>query len=376
MSQAASIQDVRAVVAEFAMPGEYLGHEPCGHGHINDTYAVRFSQGGLPVRYIIQRINHHVFTRPNLVMENIRRVTEHIADKVHAAGEHEPDRRVLRLIRCADGRLWHQDPAGNHWRGYVFIERAVAHDKADSPEVAREAARAFGKFQQQLADLPGGRLADTIPDFHHTRKRYNRLMEAVAADTCGRVAGAAKALDFCRQREWMADVFVDLCASGRLPERVTHNDTKINNVMIDGDSGEGLCIMDLDTVMPGLIHFDFGDLVRTTCNAAAEDERDLSQVEMRMSYFDALIDGYLQGTGGFLTPTELDYLALSGPQITYELALRFLTDYLDGDRYFKIDRDKRPHHNLERFFAQAALVESMERQMDDMKASVDRAAKR
>lgn len=362
-------KEIRTVAAHFAMPGEFLGARPCGNGHINDTFEVRFSQGGVPVRYIVQRINHHVFKQPALVMENIRRVTEHIAEKLRAEEEPEPDRKVLTLIPTREGELWHEDAAGNHWRGYIYIERATAHDHVSDPRLAQEAACAFGRFQRQLTDLPGGRLADTIPHFHHTRSRYEALMRAVQEDRCGRAASVEPEIDFCRRREWMVDVLLDLQARSQIPERVTHNDTKINNVMIDQESGRGICIMDLDTVMPGLVLYDFGDLVRTTTISTAEDEPDTSRVWMRLPMFESLVRGYLEGAGEFLTGTEIEHLAFSGNLITLEVAIRFLTDYLEGDHYFKIQR---PDHNLQRFRVQAALVQSMEAQEAGMRAVVEK----
>ena len=362
-------QDIRMIVGHFAMPGEFLGAHPCGAGHINDTYEVRFSQGGVPVRYILQRINHHVFKQPHLVMDNIARVTGHIAQKLREAEVTEPDRRVLTLIPCRNGEIWHEDAVGNHWRGYVFIERATAFNHVDDPRLAEEAARAFGEFQLHLCDLPGSRLADTIPHFHDTRSRYNAFERAVAEDRCGRVAEVLDEIAFCREREDMVDHLLDLQAESQLPERVTHNDTKINNVMIDDTSGRSICIMDLDTVMPGLVLYDFGDLVRTTTISTAEDEIDSAKVSMRLPMFEALVKGYLDGANGFLTDTEIDLLPLSGRLITLEVAIRFLTDHLEGDHYFKIHR---PGHNLDRFRVQAALVRSMENQADAMEAVVQR----
>ena len=368
MSHLRTENDIRTVAVNFAMPGEFLRSVPCGAGHINDTYEVHFSQGGVPMRYILQRINHHVFKRPDLVMDNIARVTAHITHKLRASGAPEPDRRVLTLIPCRDGGISHQDAIGNHWRGYIYVERATAHNHVDDPHLAAEAARAFGEFQNHLTDLPGGRLADTIPNFHHTRSRYNTLMRAVAEDRVGRASSVQDAIDFCRRRESMVDVLLDLQAKSRLPERVTHNDTKINNVMMDDATGRGICIMDLDTVMPGLVLYDFGDLVRTTTISTAEDAPDASGVEMRLPMFEALVRGYLEGAS-FLTEAEIDHLAFSGRLITLEVALRFLTDYLEGDHYFRI---KHPRHNLDRFRVQAALVESMERQDAAMRNVVDR----
>lgn len=364
--------DIHTVASHFTMPGEYLGARPCGSGHINDTFEVRFSQGGVPIRYIIQRINHHVFKRPDLVMDNIARVTSHIARKLQEAEVEDRDRRVLTLIPCRSGKIWHEDAAGNHWRGYVYIEGATAYNHVDDPALAEEAARTFGEFQAHLADLPGGRLADTIPNFHHTRSRYEALMRAVEEDRKGRAAKVQKQIDFCRRREHMVSVLLDLQEQSQLPERVTHNDTKLNNVMIDDQDRRGLCVMDLDTVMPGLVLYDFGDLVRTTAISCAEDEQDVSRVHMRLPMFEALVKGYLEGANGFLCEAEIAYLAFASRLITLEVAMRFLTDYLEGDHYFKIYR---PDHNLDRFHVQAALVESMEAQQEEMEAIVRKWAK-
>jgi aminoglycoside phosphotransferase (APT) family kinase protein len=273
------------------------------------------------------------------------------------------------LIPCRDGRLWHEDAAGNHWRGYIFIERATAHNHVNDPRLAEEAACAFGRFQLQLTDLPGGRLADTIPDFHNTRSRYEALKRAISEDRRGRAAEVEAEIEFCHEREWMVDVLLDLQAESRIPERVTHNDTKINNVMIDHESGRGVCIMDLDTVMPGLVLYDFGDLVRTTTISTAEDETDVSRVHLRLPMFEALVKGYLRGAGEFLTDTEIEHLPFSGNLITLEVAIRFLTDYIEGDHYFRIHR---PSHNLDRFRVQAALVKSMESHEAAMRTIVDK----
>lgn len=359
--------DIRSLARRFLMPGDYVSHAPCGHGHINDTYEVRFNQAGTNVRYILQRINHAIFTRPALVMDNIHRVTSHIAAKLEESGEPEACRRVLTLVPCRDGSLWHEDGEGNHWRGYFYIEGAEAHDHVNSTALAEEAARAFGTFQKLVSDMEGERLADTIPDFHNTRRRYDAFAQAVAEDRAGRSASVAREIDWVREREGVSDVLLGLLADGTLKERITHNDTKINNVMMDHQTGEGLCIMDLDTVMPGLVHYDFGDLVRTTTISTAEDERDPSRVAMRQPMFEALVRGYLSSAREFLTAAEIDQLAFSGKLITYEIAVRFLTDYLNGDQYFKIAR---PGHNLDRFRVQAALVESIELQEERMREFV------
>ncbi len=362
--------DIPRLAAEFRMPGDYLSHAPCGHGHINDTFEVRVNQAGTPVRYILQRINHAIFTRPHLVMENIQRVTTHIADKLHAAHATDVYRRVLTLVPCRDGRPWHQDASGNHWRAYLYVEGAEAHSHINSTSLAEEAAKAFGHFQFLLSDLPLPRLADTIPEFHHTRSRYDALMRAAEADPVGRRASLAAELDWCRAHEPLVDLLLNAQASGLLPERITHNDTKINNVMIDHQSGEGICVMDLDTVMPGLVLYDFGDLVRTTTISTAEDEQDTSLVEMRLPMFQALVRGYLSSAHHFLSDPEINHLAFAGKLITLETGLRFLTDHLNGDTYFKT---RHPLHNLERFRVQAKLVESIESQKNAMEDIVAQA---
>lgn len=350
------------------MPGEFLGSNPCGQGLINDTFEVRFDQGGVPVRYVIQRINHHVFTQPELVMDNIMRVTRHIERKLRDAGEPDLARRVLTLVACRDGRLWQKDEFGNTWRGYIYVEGAEAHNHIDSPKLAEEAARAFGEFQSQLVDIKGPRLADTIPNFHHTRNRYNALMQALNDDVTGRAREILPELDWVMQRESVVDVLLNLQATGELPERITHNDTKINNVMMDVQTGHGLCVMDLDTVMPGLVLYDFGDLVRATTISTAEDSLELDKVRMRRSLFEGLVRGYLRGAGSFLSDKEVEYLAFSGKLITLETGIRFLTDHLNGDVYFKTQR---PSHNLDRFRVQAKMVESIESQETAMQGTVE-----
>jgi Ser/Thr protein kinase RdoA (MazF antagonist) len=368
MHRLASEHNVPEVARHFQMPGDYLGHRPCGNGHINDTFAVAFSQGGIRVRYIIQRINHEVFTHPEIVMENIARVTTHLAGKMREADEPEVNRRVLTLIRCKDGGLWHRDANGNHWRAYIFIEGAEAHDHIDSPALAREAAHCFGEFQKALVDLPGGRLRDTIPNFHNARVRFHAFREAVKNDMVGRAASAQKDIAFVDEREEMVDLLLDLNRRGEIPERITHNDTKINNVMIDKVSSRGICIMDLDTVMPGFALYDFGDLVRTTTISCAEDEPDLNRVQMRLPLYEALVRGYLSSAGGFLTDAEKEHLAFSGKLITFTIGMRFLTDHLNGDTYFKTHRE---NHNLGRFRVQAKMVESIESQEDAMAAVLE-----
>lgn len=345
--------DVRAVTRHFQIHGDFLGAEPYGSGHINDTYCARFDQGGQPVRYILQRINHNIFKNPVALMENVQRVTAHLAAKV--AGQPDANRRALTLIAARDGRAWHVDAEGNHWRTYIFIEKARTFDAVESAEQAFKAAKAFGQFQKLLADLTAPRLQDTIPDFHHTPKRFTALETALTADVASRVKLAQPEIAFALKHKAICSVLLD----AKLPERVTHNDTKFNNVMLDDATGEGICVIDLDTVMPGLALYDFGDMVRTTTSPAKEDERDLSKVTMQFPMFEALVRGYLSTAAEFLTPAEKKFLPFSGKLITFEIGIRFLTDFLAGDVYFKVHREG---HNLDRCRTQFKLAESIEQQ--------------
>ncbi|QHI69113.1 phosphotransferase enzyme family protein [Tichowtungia aerotolerans] len=355
------------VAAAFQCPGSYLGEEPYGSGHINDTYKVFYDVDGREVHYIHQRVNKNIFKDVPGLMENIGRVTRHQRKKFEEAGADDLDRRVLTLIPTVDGTDYYVDANGDFWRCYVFIEDAVGIDVIENTDQAYESARAFGEFQCQLADLPG-RLVETIPNFHHTRSRFDTLKEAIEADIHGRADDVKDEIEFAMAREEMVDVVIDLMASGEIPERVTHNDTKLNNVLIDNASGKGQCVIDLDTVMPGSVLYDFGDMIRTTTNQAAEDECDLSKVKMNIDYFEALVKGYLETASGFLVPKERELLAFSGKLITFEIGLRFLTDYLQGDVYFKTHREGQ---NIDRCRKQFKMVQSMEEQMDAMQKIVE-----
>jgi len=354
--------DVRAVARQFPLRGEFCAAAPYGSGHINDTYCVVFDQGGACVRYILQRINHLVFKNPAALMENVQRVTAHLGQK--AAGQSDASRRALTLIPALDGQPYYCDAQGNFWRVYIFIEQARTFDAVESPQQAFQAAKAFGQFQKLLADLPAPRLHDTIPDFHHTLKRFAALEKAIEADVANRAQSAKAEIEFALHHQAATHLLLD----AKLPERVTHNDTKFNNVMLDDVTGEGICVIDLDTVMPGLALYDFGDMVRTTTSPAKEDERDLSKVRMQLPMFEALAKGYLASAAEFLTPAEIKLLSFSGKLITLEIGLRFLTDYLAGDTYFKVHREG---HNLDRCRTQFKLVESIEEQEAAMNKLVE-----
>ncbi|MGD0629813.1 MAG: aminoglycoside phosphotransferase family protein [Terracidiphilus sp.] len=352
------IKDTRATVArQFRIDGKLSAIAAYGSGHINDTYCAVFDQAGVQARFILQRINAAIFKEPAALMENIQRVISHLAAKL--AREPDSGRRALTLIPACDGRAWYVDAEGGYWRAYRFIERARAYDAVEFPRQAFQAAKAFGEFQKLLVDLPAPRLHDTIPDFHNTPRRFAAFEQAVAADVANRAVNAREEIGFAFAHQPIVSVLLN---SG-LPERITHNDTKLNNVLLDNVTGEGICVIDLDTVMPGLALNDFGDMVRTTTSAAMEDEQDLARVTMQFPMFEALARGYLSSAGSFLTKAEKTHLASAGKLLTFEQGIRFLTDYLAGDTYYKVHRDGQ---NLDRCRTQFKLVESIEQQEEQM----------
>lgn len=361
--------DLAEVVSLFDMRADFVSGHPYGSGHINDTYCAYYDQAGIRVRYIHQRINHNIFQDPAALMENISRVTEHALSKLLEEGDVEAHRRTLSCIPAKTGKPYAIDSNGNYWRTYPFIERARTYDILETAEQAEEAARAFGEFQKLGADLPGEPLKETIPNFHNTQSRYQDLKDAIAKDAHGRAAEVQKEIDWFMSREKDASKIVDMLDTGEIPVRVTHNDTKLNNVMLDDVSGEGVCVIDLDTTMSGSAIYDFGDMVRTATSPAPEDEIDTSKIRMRIEMFEALVRGYLKSANSFLTDAERDNLAFSGKLLTLECGSRFLTDYLNGDVYFKVHRKG---HNLDRARSQMALVESIEAQLPAMESIVQK----
>jgi len=353
---------------EFQIHGQFLRAEALRVGLINETYVATYDQGGAPVRYIHQKLNGNVFKKPAAVMQNIECVTAHIRRKLEARGMDQVTRRVLTVIPTRTGAAFCEDDDGHFWRTFIFIEGAQTHADIQTPAQAFYVGQAYGEFQSLLRDLPG-RLAETIPHFHDTPKRFAALLAAVKKDCCGRAAGAGPEIEFALQRRAMTGVIVDAMAKGEIPERITHNDTKFNNVMLDAATGRALCVVDLDTVMPGCALYDFGDMVRSATNTAAEDERNLTRVTMDMARFKQLAKGYLSQTKSFLTRREKELLAFSGKLISFELGLRFLTDHLNGDTYFHASR---PGQNLDRCRVQFALVESIEAQEEKMCAVVEK----
>jgi aminoglycoside phosphotransferase (APT) family kinase protein len=349
----------RAVAEAFELPGRWLGSRPYGSGHINETLLAVFDDGSGPVRFVQQRINGQVFREPEKVMENVARVSAHLLAALEREGAPERERRALVLVPARDGRPFWVDAEGETWRTWRFVEGTTSRDVVRGPDDARAAALAFARFQARLADLPGPRLHETIPRFQDARHRFEQLVAAARGDPEGRLAACRAEVDFALAREPLVDRLRALHEAGHLPERVTHGDTKINNVLLDERTGEGLCVIDLDTVMPGLALYDFGDLVRTAATRAAEDERDLARVRVEPELFAALAEGWLEGAGDHLVPAERAELVFAARLLPLVIGMRFLADHLLGDRYFRVHR---PGHNLDRARAQLRLVAGMERE--------------
>lgn len=361
--------DFKQLVSQFQFDGELIYEEPFGCGHINDTFAVYFKKlNEHPRRYILQRINHNVFKNPEKLMENIEKVTAHICKKVTQNGGN-PNREVLTIIKTIDNHTYCRDEKGNYWRGYIFIDDATSYQVVEKPELFYNSAKAFGRFQKILNDFPVHTLFETIPNFHNTKKRFEAFEEAVKQDVANRANTVLPEIEFARKRKDDATVLIDLLEQGKLLLRVTHNDTKLNNVMIDNSTGEGICVIDLDTVMPGLSLYDFGDSIRFGTNPAAEDEKDLSKVFADLSLFEQFTKGFLEEAGQSLTDTEVEYLPFSAKIMTFECGIRFLSDYLNGDIYFKIHREGQ---NLDRCRTQFKLVSDMEQKMKNMKEIVNK----
>ena len=330
-----------------------------GQGHINRTYLVETSGNE---RYILQGINKTVFPRPEELMENIVKVTLYLKDMIEKSGGN-PDRETLTLVPALDGKSFFKDEEGEYYRVYRFIEDAVTLNAVGQLMDFYESGIAFGRFQSMLRDFPAETLHCVIPDFHNTAKRFLALEKAVELDMCGRKEEVKKEIDFIWERRQEMSLLEDMQKAGALPLRVTHNDTKLNNVMLDKKSHKALCVIDLDTVMPGLSVHDFGDAIRFGANTAAEDERDLQKVSLSLELYDIYKKGFLQGCEGSLTKDELRMLPMGAKMMTLECGMRFLTDYLSGDTYFKVAREK---HNLDRCRCQLALAADMERKWNEM----------
>ncbi len=361
--------DLKSIASQFQVKGTFIFGESFGCGHINDTYACYFKRKfEHPLRYIVQRINHQIFKDVPALMQNIDAVTSFLAKKVAELGG-DPAREVLQIVKTTDDQLFYRDEDGSYYRAYVFVDDAVCLQHIEQPEHFYQSAKAFGRFQKLLSDFPADTLTETIPAFHNTRARYEAFLAAIDADLVGRRALVQQEIDFIKAREQDAGILLHLLESGKIPLRVTHSDTKLNNVLLDIATGEGICVIDLDTVMPGLAHYDFGDSIRFGASSASEDETDLSKVFVRLDLFEVFCKGFLEECGKSLTQTEIDYLPFGAKLMTFECGMRFLTDYLNGDTYFKIHR---PDHNLDRCRTQLKLVADMEKKYDEMMAIVKR----
>lgn len=366
MAQAIRAQKGEAI-AHFQYEGRLIKDVPFGNGHINDTFLLTFEVRKMGrMKVILQRMNKKVFEDPVLLMENIMGVTSYLRDKIAESGG-DPDRETLNVIPALDGKPFYKDSFGDYWRSYVFITDAASYDQVEDPEQFYQSGVAFGNFQRLLADYPADTLFEVIEGFHDTKARFEVFKRAVREDVMGRAAKAEEEIQFVLDREELAGYLGECQERGELPLRVTHNDTKLNNVMIDNKTGKGVCVIDLDTVMPGLAVNDFGDSIRFGASTAAEDETDLSKVSCSMELFEAYTKGFIEGCGGSLTAREIELLPMGAKVMTYECGMRFLTDYLQGDVYFKIHR---ADHNLDRCRTQFKLVQDMEEKWELMKEIV------
>lgn len=352
----------KAVLETFCVEGEMVGLTGYGNGHINDTFLVEYKNDNGIKKYIFQRVNSEVFADPEALMENSLLVTSFLKKKIAQKGG-DPSRQTQTFIPNRDGKYLSRDAAGNYWRLSDFIEGTSCLDQARDKEDFYQSAVSFGEFQGMLADFDASKLHETIPDFHNTPVRYQTFLQAVEEDVCGRRALVEKEIDFFLRHKEDMEVCANKLQRGELPLRVTHNDTKLNNILIDDATGKGICVIDLDTVMPGLSIFDFGDSIRFGANTAAEDEVDLSKVSLELDHFEAYVKGFLEGCNGSLTEAEVEMLPFGAKTMTLECGMRFLTDYLRGDTYFRIHREGQ---NLDRCRTQIALVEDMEKKWQQM----------
>lgn len=360
--------DINKISSRFSFKGEKIGDYIIDNGHINDTFVVEYEQkDGTVLSYLLQRINVNVFKNPQELMSNILGVTDFLRDKIEKSGG-DTSRECLTVIPTLDGKSYAFFEDYGYWRAYNFITDSYTANIIGSPEVFYNAARAFGRFQNMLAEYPIDTLFETIPNFHNTVSRFADFEKAVSDNLSGRLDSARAEADFILSRKEYSGKLLRLLEKGRLPLRVTHNDTKLNNVMFDRHSGEGVCVVDLDTVMPGLSLYDFGDSIRFGANTASEDEQDISKVSIDLTLFKSYVKGYLLEAGSSLTEAEINNLAFSSILMTYECGMRFLGDYINGDTYFKVSY---PEHNLVRARTQIALVEDMERKFDEMKNIVN-----
>ena len=354
---------IENIVAAFEVEGKVAEYVPFGNGHINDTRLVTMDNG---VQYVLQRINKNVFKRPDLLMENYVGVTKFIRNKIEKMGG-DPLREVLNAIYTKDGKPYTIDEEGQYWRLLVYVTDSIGYDKVERPEQFYDSAVSFGDFQYMLRDYPAETLHETIVNFHNTPDRYRQLMEAIENNAAGRLAEVTAEVEFAKARREFAATLENAHKEGRLPLRVTHNDTKLNNILFDINTGKTLCVVDLDTIMPGYSVNDFGDSIRFGATTALEDETDLSKVNFDISLYELYVKGFIEGAKGGLTKGELEMLPIGAIMMTFECGMRFLADYLNGDTYFRVHR---PSHNLDRCRNQFKLVADMEARLDEMRAIV------
>ena len=357
--------DVYAISRHFALSAPVAEIIPFGNGLINHTFRIRCEDGSL---YTLQKINTNVFRDPVSLTDNIVGVCPFMKEKIAAQGG-DITREVVRPVPTHEGSYYYESEQDGFWRIHHYIDDARGYDSAEKPGLLHEAAYAFGLFQRRLGDYPAETLHETIKDFHNTDARYAAFEEALRKDAAGRADALKPELDILVRRKEYASAITSRLANGTLPTRVTHNDTKLNNVLIDDATGKGLCVIDLDTVMPGSLLYDFGDAIRFACNHSAEDDPDVSNIWLDLSLYEEYVSGFLRGVGDAITPEEKALLPLSAFVLTYELALRFMTDYLNGDVYFKVAYEE---HNLVRTRAQIKLMEDMLVKLDDMKAITEK----
>ncbi len=359
--------DFNIIKEKFGLVGELVEAAPYGFGHINSTFLLSVKNGEKTTRYILQKINNSIFRDVDGLMNNIKYVTEHIRAKNE--GDPDQERCTLTVIPTVDGGLYYLNDEGSYLRLYLFVEDTVALQAVENPEQLKTLGAAFGNFQNQLADFDASKLVETIPNFHNTADRYRLFEEAVKNDLKGRAAEVKDEIEFVRARKADTELLLGLLKEGKLPLRVTHNDTKLNNLLFDDTDLRAVCVIDLDTVMPGLVHYDFGDSIRFGASTGAEDEKDLSKIEMSLELFEKYTEGFMSTCGSKLNDCEIEYLPFSAKLMTFECGIRFLTDYLNGDTYFKIHY---PEQNLDRTHTQFKLVYDMENKMDAMKAIVEK----
>ena len=390
-------REIKNITSAFVLEDNLTECVPYGSGHINDTYRLTYGTGK---HYILQKMNRSIFTKPVELMENVSGVTAWLKKKIQENGG-DVERETLNLVMTKDGLPYYVDEDGEYWRVYLFIENATCYDMVKDEEDFYQSAVAFGHFQRLLADYPAETLHETIVGFHDTKARFATFKKAVEEDVCGRAASlhetivnfhntvdrldkfktavekdichraadVEKEIQFVLDRTELAHVLCDMQDQGKLPLRVTHNDTKLNNIMIDNATGKAICVIDLDTVMPGLSVNDFGDSIRFGASTGAEDEKDLTKVSCNLHLYEVYVKGFIEGCGGALTETELDMLPMGAILMTFECGMRFLTDYLEGDHYFKIHREG---HNLDRCRTQFKLVKDMEEKLSRMKEIVNK----